>query len=84
VLLSKWNKCSGTCRLVRARQRGPDRPASYRPPIAWRLMPTAAPLTRGSVDSIFSLLFRHPFRANRDRTRTDCIRHLQKMDISVR
>ena len=56
VLLSKWNKCSGTCRLVRARQRGRDRPASYRPPTAWRLTPTAAPLTRGSVDSIFSLL----------------------------
>ena len=35
------------------------------------------------MDSIFRLLFRHPFRANRDRTRTDCISHLQKIDISV-
>ena len=47
-------------------------------------MPSAAPFTRRSVDSIFRLLFRNPLRANTDRTRQRRVRHLGKSDISFR
>lgn len=36
------------------------------------------------MDSILELSFRYPFRAKKDRTRTVCIRHLEKCVISVR
>jgi hypothetical protein len=40
-------------------------------------MPPAAPLARGSVDSIFDYFSVNPFRANRDRTKPGRIRHLR-------
>jgi hypothetical protein len=45
----------GTCQAVLARQRGPDLPGGCdrRPRRLLKLKPSAAPLTRGSVDSIF-------------------------------
>ena len=48
-------------------------------------MPPAAPLARGSVDSLFDYFSVNPFRANwDDRTKSGRIRHLRKMNISVR
>ena len=77
--LSRRDCCFGTCRLVLARQRGPDLPGGLPlPDGAWRLSPSAAPLTRGSVDSIFRLP--SPVRAYRTVRDRDCIRHLAKME----
>ena len=71
--------CFGTCHVDLARQRGSDLPGGcYRRPR--RLSPSAAPLTRGSVDSIFCA---RGFGLCRDGTRPQSIRHLWQADISL-